>query len=1085
MTSSLSRDLIFLILQFLDEEKFKGTRHRLEQESGFFFNVKYFEEIIMNGDWDEVEKYLSGFTKVDDNRHSMKLFFEIRKQKYLEALEKHDRAEAVDILVKDLKVFSTFNVDLFKEMTQLLTLDDIRENEQLAAYRDAKTARTNMFSELKKLIESNPLFRDKLQFPLLKGARLRQLINQSLNWQHSLCRNPRQNPDIKTLFVDHDCRPNDAHPHLVANNQLIGSAPRTEGFLLPRVPNAHQPFQPIPTALTPAQPPLTTWMSNPATINHPILHGGGLGTFAIPKGPGDSDASRPRVSGFSDRMLLPATGSNSGQNHNGMAFATIDELPKTVACTLNQGSVPTSLDFHPIQQTLLLVGTLNGDVSLWEVCSRKKLASKNFKVWDIGASSMTLKASLVKDPSVSVKRVLWNADGSLYGVAYSKHIVQLYTYHVRNGIKNHLEIDAHVGSVNDIAFCNPNRELCIITCGDDKTIKVWDVATGAKLFTFEGHGAPVYSVCPYSRENVHFIFSTSVDGKIKAWLYDSAGPRVDYDSPGFSCTTMAYSADGNRLFSCGTNPGGESYLVEWNEREGNIKRTYHGLIPTVGIIQFDTSKSKFLAVGDDSSIKFWDMNNSDILTTTDAGGGIPANPRIRFNKEGVLLAVSANDNKIKILTTIDGLRRMRPVESHPVTVSDFGIVSENLRKTGDVKNLEESKANAARVWKFVDINDPSRLRSLKLSAHVKIDKVPRLTYTNSGNGIVALASNGMHLVWRWLQSGSQSGKVTTEIIPQLVQPPSGILMTNHVPEATKEEVTPFFAMSKNDSYIMSTSGGKISLFNTMTFKTLATFVPPPPVATYLAFHPEDNNILAIGMDDASIHIYSVRADEAQNKLKSHSKRITGLAFSTALRVLVSSAADAEIIIWSLDKWEEKQKNTSVQIPAGKTPPALSNTQVQFHQDQIHILVVHETQLAIYETTKLECIKQWTVGDFSAPVSSATFSCDSQLVYGSFTDGTLRIFSAFNLEARIQINPSAYLPADISSTVYPLVIAANPREPDQFTIGLTDGSVIILEPLEAHGKWNLVSPRTENGSASNHHPATPVISLDQTQINVLQ
>lgn len=62
---------------------------RLEQESGFFFNMKHFEEKALAGEWDEVEKYLSGFTKVDDNRYSMKIFFEIRKQKYLEALDKY------------------------------------------------------------------------------------------------------------------------------------------------------------------------------------------------------------------------------------------------------------------------------------------------------------------------------------------------------------------------------------------------------------------------------------------------------------------------------------------------------------------------------------------------------------------------------------------------------------------------------------------------------------------------------------------------------------------------------------------------------------------------------------------------------------------------------------------------------------------------------------------------------------------------------------------------------------------------------------------------------------------------------------
>lgn len=51
--------------------------------------MKYFEEKVQAGEWEEVEKYLSGYTKVDDNRYSMKIFFEIRKQKYLEALDRY------------------------------------------------------------------------------------------------------------------------------------------------------------------------------------------------------------------------------------------------------------------------------------------------------------------------------------------------------------------------------------------------------------------------------------------------------------------------------------------------------------------------------------------------------------------------------------------------------------------------------------------------------------------------------------------------------------------------------------------------------------------------------------------------------------------------------------------------------------------------------------------------------------------------------------------------------------------------------------------------------------------------------------
>lgn len=60
----------------------------MEKESGCFFDMNHFEDIVTNGELDDVEKYLSGFTEPDDNRYSTKIYFEIRKQKYLEALDR-------------------------------------------------------------------------------------------------------------------------------------------------------------------------------------------------------------------------------------------------------------------------------------------------------------------------------------------------------------------------------------------------------------------------------------------------------------------------------------------------------------------------------------------------------------------------------------------------------------------------------------------------------------------------------------------------------------------------------------------------------------------------------------------------------------------------------------------------------------------------------------------------------------------------------------------------------------------------------------------------------------------------------------
>ncbi|KAK8946288.1 Topless-related protein 1 [Platanthera guangdongensis] len=135
--------------------------------------------------------------------------------------------------------------------------------------------------------------------------------------------------------------------------------------------------------------------------------------------------------------------------------------------------------------------------------------------------------------------------------------------------------------------------------------------------------------------------------------------------------------------------------VEWNESEGSVKRTYSGFRKrSNGVVQFDTTKNRFLAAGDDFMVKFWDMDNTNLLTTTEEDGGLSvislmefffpfssnftmsflkksigfltilqASPCIRFNKLGSLLAVSTSDNCIKILANAEGYQLLRSFES--------------------------------------------------------------------------------------------------------------------------------------------------------------------------------------------------------------------------------------------------------------------------------------------------------------------------------------------------------------------------------------------------------------------------------------
>ncbi|KAF2303789.1 hypothetical protein GH714_023422 [Hevea brasiliensis] len=951
--------------------------------------------------WDEAERYLAGFTKLDDNRCSTKIFFEIRKQKFLEALDKNERAKALDILMKDLKVFAPNNEALFMEMTQLLTLNDIREHDSLSMYGDTESARQILMLEVKKIIEANPLFHDKLKFPSIRSQRLRRLINQGLNWQHIHCTLPQPNPNISTLFVDHVCLPpEDQLLSTSSDNNLLATS--------------------MPAPISPASS-----ISTPSTVSHSEISSG-----AICLGGSTNLDGLKNTNGVSE--IFPSETSNketSAVTHPGESFFNIDndfstvihpdqsifkipddlpkspqknntfescrqinntDLPKTVARILNEGSSPMSMDFHPVKQTILLAGN---------TIIRVKSESITYK-----------QAALLKDPCVSVNCIAWSPEGSLFGAAYSKHMVQIYSYVGANDVQQQMEIDAHVGGVNDLAFSAPEKKLLVITCGDDKMIKVWDVTTGVRMYSFEGHDAAIYSICPHSKEGINFIFSTSVDGNIKAWLYDNMGARVDYDAPGLGCTSMAYSADDKRLFSCGTSKCGESFLVEWNESEGAIKRIYHGLQKnSLAVVQFDIMKNQFLAAGK-HVIKIWDVDNVDLFSTL-------------MQMVDYLIKILATDCGLQLLhksenCSVDDSRVLsdtfRKLEINPAsTVTCAGVADEAL-ENGDSKSLEAVKYEftGKADQKLFEMNKRSQCQTLRLPSYVKANKISKLAYNNAGNAILALASNGIHLFWKWqLNDLNMSGKATTEVLPQQWQPKSGPrLMTNDLTDTKYGETLSCFALSKNDSYLMSSSGGKISLFNMVTFKTMLCIRPAPPATTSLAFLPQDNNIVAIGRDDSTILIYNVRLAKVISKLEGHSKRVSSLAFSKALNLLVSSGADSQILVWNVKGWE-KHRSGFLQIPDEKKHEALLDTYVQFHQDQTRFLVVHESCLSIYEARDLECLKQWVRGDL-VPISQATFSCDSQMV----DDG------------------------------YPLVIAAHPQKPNQFAVGLSNGGVIVFEPL---------------------------------------
>ncbi|KAL2939950.1 Topless-related protein 3 [Bienertia sinuspersici] len=428
-----------------------------------------------------------------------------------------------------------------------------------------------------------------------------------LNWQHLRCKNPELIFDVETLFEDHICQPN-------------------EQFI-------ERNLEPIYRSICLEATAYSAMTS--ATVK---------------------DGSETDLTMDSEEEVQPCSRDSPESKLN--------DLPVTVNCILDEASNPTTMDFHPNDNSILLVGTDNGDVSLWDIALRRKLISRSFNVWYTGEYSPKFKEAFTND----------------------------------------LHIDAHEGSVNDIAFSKPDKETYAITCGDDKMVKL--------------------------------IFSTSTNGELRGWMYDNLKHRIAVDDP--CCRRMICSKDGKRFFSCGITEEEKSCILEWDIESNSVKQTYQRLQkPCPGVVHFDTAENVILVAGDNHQIKFWDMRNCELISYTDTGENLPVYPYIRFNKDGALLAVSATENRIR-----DDASRLGVV---PNSIGEDNICYEPL---------------------LLDTYPGFSIR--RLSADVNVGKICRLTYTNASNSILALTWSGTHLVWRWSESDTSSMKISTFIpsLPQ-------------------------------------------------------------------------------------------------------------------------------------------------------------------------------------------------------------------------------------------------------------------------------------------------------------------------------
>ena len=244
----------------------------------------------------------------------------------------------------------------------------------------------------------------------------------------------------------------------------------------------------------------------------------------------------------------------------------------------------------------------------------------------------------------------------------------------------------HQGTVSSVAF-SPDGAILASGGTDDKSIKLWDVATGQELETLQGHTESVWGL-DFSPDGT-LLASGSFDHTVRIWDVANRKSLVILKGHTQEINAVAFSPDGKLLASGGFDgvklwdvqsgqelntltsdymvgrslafhPAGrllasgsgmrDGMIVVWDVTTGNVQTVIQGHVDTVvSHLVFSPSGHLLASGGKDRAVKLW---NSTDWSEIDRLPGTPGNI-VRFSPEGTRLATGNGSTGIISVWAID------------------------------------------------------------------------------------------------------------------------------------------------------------------------------------------------------------------------------------------------------------------------------------------------------------------------------------------------------------------------------------------------------------------------------------------------
>jgi WD40 repeat protein len=181
----------------------------------------------------------------------------------------------------------------------------------------------------------------------------------------------------------------------------------------------------------------------------------------------------------------------------------------------------------------------------------------------------------------------------------------------------------HRDAVHSVAFSRDGARL--LTSSDDRTARLWDVASGMEIRSFIGHSWWVWSAA-FSRDG-KFIVTASHDGSAIVWNSESAEKFAQFLGHRGPVFSAAFSPDGGRVVSGGY----DTRVLAWRPAEvhkfdfGKVARgaeldpvrfqALEGHGGPVRSVSYSADGKMIVSASHDNTVKVWEADSGRALNT--------------------------------------------------------------------------------------------------------------------------------------------------------------------------------------------------------------------------------------------------------------------------------------------------------------------------------------------------------------------------------------------------------------------------------------------------------------------------------------